>query len=269
MRKTVSVTLYISLLLAAVVLPSLSSAQAVPNKRVVLGQARASYYSLRTAGLLAFQCSVTPDWETLLKSERQHDPAAADAAIKTLSQLRFDVYLAADDSLKLTHNDLPGQSKDMMAALQQIYGGMEQMASGFFDTWKLFMLNPPFPNVDSEYVLETVGPQYQLVYKDGTADVATTMAHDFGITNLKVTTAEFDSAIKPAFTKSSKGFILSGYDASYQSQKAEETTQLKVRIDYQEVEELQILQKLDLSGSYGGSPFAIQLTFSNCQVTKK
>jgi hypothetical protein len=30
-----------------------------------------------------------------------------------------------------------------------------------------------------------------------------------------------------------------------------------------------MLQKLDLSGSYGGAPFAVELGFSDCKVTKK
>jgi hypothetical protein len=41
-----------------------------------------------------------------------------------------------------------------------------------------------------------------------------------------------------------------------------------VQIGYQEVERLLLVQKLNLSGSYGGSPFAIELAFSDCKVTR-
>jgi hypothetical protein len=268
MKKATAIRIC-SLLACCVVLASLSAAQAVANKQSVLSQARQSYYNLRNEGLVAFQCSVTPNWELLLQDERKQNPEAADAAIKVLSQLRFTASLAADDSVKLTHNDLPGQSDQMMAALKQIYGGMEQMTSGFFDTWKLFMLNSPFPEVSSEYQLEAAGPQYRLSYRENLADVVTTMDKDFAINNLKVTTAEFDSAIQPRFTSSPRGFVLSSYDASYNSQKPEEATQLKVLMAYQEVSGMQMLQKLNLSGTYGGTPFAVELTFSDCQVTKK
>jgi hypothetical protein len=44
---------------------------------------------------------------------------------------------------------------------------------------------------------------------------------------------------------------------------------LKVHMDYQPVEGLQMLQKLNLSGTYGGSPFAVELAFSDCKITKK
>lgn len=267
--KRVALAGFCSLFLICSTAPSLSFAQVVANKQAVLSQARQSYYNLRSEGLTSFACSVTPNWELLLQEQRKSDPDAADAAIKVLDQLHFTATLGPDDQVKLTHNDLAGQSQQMMDALKQIYGGMEQMTSGFFDTWKLFMLNHPFPEVSSEYRLEAVGSQYRLSYRENLADVVTSMGRDFAIFNLKVTTAEFDSAIQPRFTSSPKGFLLTAYDATYQSQKPEEATQLKVLMAYQEVSGVQLLQKLNLSGSYGAAPFAVELTFSDCQVTKK
>ncbi len=129
-------------------------------------------------------------------------------------------------------------------------------------------MNSPFPQDGSKYKLETIGPQYRLSYRENAADVVTTMSKDFAISNLKVTMAEFDSLIQPRFTGTPKGFVLSSYDASYQSQKPEETTQLKVMAAYRLVDGAQMLQKLNLSGSYGGSPFAVELIFSHCQVTR-
>ena len=270
MRKVSAVRLSVSLLICCwAFVPTHSPGQVIANKQAILSQARQSYYNLHNEGLAAFQCSVTPNWEMLLQNQRKQDPAAVDAAVKTLNQLHFTASLAADNSVKLTHNDLTGQSQQMMEALRQIYGGMEQMTSGFFDTWKLFMLRSPFPEVKSEYQLEALGPQFRLAYKDGTADVVTTMGRDLSITNLRVTTTDFDSSIQPTFTRTPKGLVLHAYDASYQSQKPEEATHLKVLIDYQEVQGFQMLEKLSLSGTYGGSAFAVELQFSDCHVSKR
>lgn len=269
MRKITAIRFYLALFIACcVTAPARLSAQDMANKQVILDQARQSYYNLRSEGLASFQCGVTPNWELLLAKERKQDPAAADAAIKVLNQLHFNTSLAPDGTVKVTHNDLSGQNQQMMDALKQIYSGMEQMASGFFDTWKVFMLSPPLPEANSHYSLESVGSQYRLSYKDGTADVVTTMGRDFTVTNLQVTTPEFNSSIQPAFARTPKGLRLSAYEASYQSQKPEEATQLKVSMDYQEVDGLSMLRKLNLSGTYGGSPFAVELAFSGCQVTK-
>jgi hypothetical protein len=257
------------LLVACAACPFVASAQPVPNQKLVLSHARGAYYSLRQEGLDAFACDVTPNWQLVLEKESRQNPQGVHNAIETLNQLHFTVSLASDNSVKLTHNELTGQSSKMMAALGKIYGGMEQMATGFFDTWKMFLLNSPLPEVDSTYRLEAEGRRYVLSYKDDLTDVVTTMGRDFAISDLKVTTAQFDSAIQPTFLRTPKGLVLSAYQASYKSQNAEETTQLKVAIDYQTVDGLQMLRRLNLSGTYGDSPFAVELTFSNCRVTKK
>jgi hypothetical protein len=243
-------------------------AQPVANPKQVITKARASYYSLADQGMAGFQCAVTPDWEKLLEGQRKQNPAAADEAIKTLNRLHF-VFNVDKGQVKITHNEVSGVSKEMSDALAQVYGGMEQMAMGFFDTWKLFMINGPLPAADSKYQLQSGGQVYLLNYVDGTADVATTMRRDFAISNLQVTTKEYDSAIQPSFTASPKGFVLNSYTASYKSQDPKETTQLVIFIDYQEVDRLQILKKLTLTGTYGGVPFAVDLAFSGCSVTRK
>jgi len=268
-KKSSAVRLCLLFLLFSCALAGLSFAQVVANKQQIISQARHGYYDLTKEGLSDFQCSVTPNWEALLAEERKNDAAGADAAVKILSQIHFTAKFGQDGKVQLTHNSLSPDNAQMADAFKQIFTGMEQMTSGFFDTWKLFVLNPPFPAVDSEYQLEAHGPQYRLTYKEGDADVVTTMSRDFAITDMKVTTPEFDSVIQPKFTKTPKGFLFSAYDATYRSRNPGEATQLKVLIDYQEVDGLQIIQKLNLSGSYGGTPFAAELAFSDCKVRKK
>ena len=244
------------------------STPAQPDKKEVIRRAMQAYYSLNDSGLEEFACAVTPDWSALLADERKSDPAAADKAIATLNQLRFNAALGPDGQVHLTHNNLNSDNQAMVAALNQIFTGMEQMTSGFFDTWKLFMMSPPFPSLESEYQLENLGPQYRLSYKEDNAAVVTTMDPDFSIHQLKVTSPRFNSAIWPKFTRTPQGFLFTSYEATYFSDKPDESTQLKVAIAYQEVSGLELVQALDLRGSYGGSPFSVKLTFSDCTVKK-
>jgi len=246
-----------------------AAAGAVGDRSAVLRQAQNAYYNLRSRGLATFQCDVTPDWQLLLADEGKQNPEAADNAIQILNQLHFSVNLSADDTVKLTHNELTGQSQQMMDALKQIYGGMEQLTSSVFDTWKRFMITSPFPNAGGAYTLDNLGPRYKLAYREDQSDVATTMGHDFAIDTLNMTSPEFDSSIQPSFTSTPQGFVLASYSATYKSQNASETTQLDVAIDYAQVEGFEMLSKLSLKGTYGGTPFGVALAFSNCQVTKK
>lgn len=268
MKKAAVVQTLLSLAACALWLASPCRAQAAPDKQDLLRQARQAYYSLRDRGLEAFQCSIRPNWEVLLEEQRKADARKADAAIKTLNQLRFTLTLAADDTVKLTHNELSGQNQQMNKGLEQIFSGMEQTTSGFFATWKVFALRPPLPALDSDYQLRDLGQLYRLSYRESDSDVTTTMTKDFAITDLNIATPQFVSSIRPHFAKQPEGWLINAYEASYRSAKPGEATELKVTIDYQPVNGLQTIQKLGVGGSYGGSSFSLELAFSDCQVIK-
>lgn len=241
-------------------------AAAAVDKRDILARAAQAYYSLRLHDATGFQCSLTPNWHLLLEGERQQDPQGADKAEGLLSQLQFTVTMAADGSVSLTHNDLAGQNQQMTDALKQIYGGMEEMTSGFFDTWRGFMWLRPFPAPDSDYQLDPDGTGYRISYKDGNADIAAAFDGDFAINSLHVTTPQFDSTVEPRFDRTPSGLVMTGYEADYNSAKPQEATVLHVKIDNQVVGDAVLPQTLAMSGTYGGSPFSIVLTFSACHL---
>jgi len=269
MKDSSSPKLWFSFLICCLlVVPSLS-AQTAAAKKETVRQARQAYYSLRNEGLIEFQCSLSPNWDALIADQRKKDPSAADAGLKTLNQIHFSMSLGPDGAVEVTHNNVPAQNDEAAKGFDQIYVGMEQMVKGFFQTASPFILSPPFPEVDSEYQLEEQGTQYRLSYKEGTADVVTTMSKDFAVTALKVSTAEFDSSIQPRFIKTARGFLLAGYVADYQSKSPTEATHLNVQMAYQEISGLQLPSNLNLSGTYGGSPFAVEVTFSGYQVKKR
>lgn len=249
--------------------PCLSSAQTIANKHEIIRDARKAYYNLRSEGLAEFECRVNPNWEGVLADLRKSDPDEAGRALKTLNNLRFNARLGRDGKVVLTHNHLEAQDRQTAEALDEIYGGMEQMISSFFDTWSTFMLDRPFPEVASAYQLKVFGPDYILSYKDGPeTDITTTMSKDFAIRHVKIKTTEFDSLIQPKFARTPKGLLFTSYEASNESGAQVESTQLKVEIGYQQVEGLLLVQKLSLSGAYGRSPFAMEVTFSDCTVTR-
>lgn len=259
----------LAVLMCGAVLGSLADAACAADKRTVLQQARQSYYSLHALGFEAFECAIKPNWNLLLAGQRKSEPQQTDAALKTLDRLRFTIDLNPDGSVKFNHNKLPGQSTQMNEAMQQIFDGMEQTMSGFFDTWKLFVLDSPFPDPDGDFQLQDMGALYRITYRDGDADVTTTMTKDFAITDLNVASREFVSSIRPHFTKLPDGWLLNAYEASYRSAKPEEATELKVAVRYGAVNGLQMIEKLNLSGTYGASAFDIELGFADCDVTRQ
>jgi hypothetical protein len=131
------------------------------------------------------------------------------------------------------------------------------------------MLTSPFPEVDSDYRLEEIDNRYRLSYKEGTAAVVTTMSKkDLVISEIAVDSPEFKSVIKPQFTRNEQGLVLSGYEANYQGVTDGTKVLLNVQIENQPVNGLQLPRKLNLSGLYQGTPFEMELVFSDYQLQK-
>jgi hypothetical protein len=126
------------------------------------------------------------------------------------------------------------------------------------------VLTSPFPEVTGEYNLEELENQYHLSYKDGSAAARTTMSKkDLVMSEIKVDSPRFKSVIKPQFTKSAQGLLLSGYEATYQGAGGGATVQLNVLIENQSVSGFELPHKLNLGGSYQGTPFPMELTFGD------
>jgi hypothetical protein len=250
---------------AALFLLATLPAQAV-DKDVVIRQARAAYYSLNGEGMQQFQCNVMPNWESLLADLRKTDAAAADRAIQKLKELQFSAIVPSQGNAKVMHNEISADNKQVADGLTQIYSGMEQMIVGFFQTWSVFVITPGLPEAGSVFQLEEIPSGYRISYKDGAADVITQLNKDFSISSTAVRSKEFDSTLQPLFKQTAKGLLLSGYQAIYTGASAAEKTELQVKVDYQQVDGLQLPKTLDLQGSYGGNPFKIEVAFAGCHA---
>jgi hypothetical protein len=245
-------------------LTSLSSAQQ-PDKSETLKKARQSYYSLKDEGLTEFQCTMAPNWTFLLADQRKADPTGMDAAIQRLQALHVRLWLGLDGNFKVTQNELAAENEQVASGLKLVYSGIEQMAAGFLSA---YTISPALPDLTTTFQLEEVGPDYRISYKDGAADVTTTMGPDYAISLMRVKTAEFDSTIKPQFKKISRGLLLSSYQAIYRGATPAEATDTDVTIDYQEINGLQFPKEISLAGPYGTAAFKVKVNFTSCQATK-
>jgi hypothetical protein len=240
------------------------------NKQI-LHQARAAYYNLRNEGLLEFRANVVPDWSPILEPLRKNaDAASIERAKKILGGLHFELALDKSNKVSVTHSaDSNPENPEMAKGFNQIFEGMEQALKGFFDTWSPFMLTSMFPDEDSEFQLDDLGDKYRLSYKEGDADVVLTMSKNFVLSEAKVTSPKFTSLLWPEFNATSKGFVLSGYTADYRSTSGDETVKLKTRIGSRDVNALQLPGKLTLDANYNGSPYLMELAFTDFHVEKK
>ncbi len=170
----------------------------------------------------------------------------------------------------MTHRaDVAPPNPESAKGFEQIFTGMEQAMSGFFNTWKPFMFTSPFPEVDSLYQLADTGTEYVLTYKEDTTDVTTTMSKQLVIREMKIISPTFKSVLKPQFTESPHGLLLAGYDATYSEPAGTSATTLNVRIDYRLAFGQQLPGKLTLAGTYEGSSFNMELAFRDYTVKNR
>jgi hypothetical protein len=260
-RRSVGLTLACLAVLAA------DTAAAADNKQIVT-QARSAYYSLETRSFGEMQCNVSPNWTVALRDAIKKNPAEAKTRMKILETLKFAVVLGVGGSATVTNNALTGANPKQTAAFQQIYGGVQNMLVGFFDTWTLFVRNSPLPLADSEYQLENQNGRWQLSYKEGDAAVFTEMEKDFAIRELKVETGSFVSSIQPQFTRTADGLLLNAYQADYRTTPGNELTQLQVRIAYQTVDGFQLPARIEVNAVTKGNTVASELGLSDCKAKR-
>jgi hypothetical protein len=236
-------------------------------RKKVVQQGRKSYYSLRTMGLDEFQSAIQPNWEKVLRGQNVTDAAQLETALKLLNGLHFTMVLDKEGKVTVNHQtDVEPPNDTVRKGFDEIYSGLDQAVSGFFTTWAVFMLNSPFPEIESVYQLEDLGNQYRLSYKEGTSDVVTLLSKDLVISEIKVTSPEFSSVVKPQMVGSDQGFLLMGYLADYTPASGPGVVHLAVKIENAPVSGLQLPVNLVVDSTLDGAPTHMELAFSRHQV---
>lgn len=80
------------------------------------------------------------------------------------------------------------------------------------------------------------------------------MSKDYAISRMDLTSKTFTSWVKPQLTKSSVGFILSGFTASYQAAGSSDTTLVDVKLDYQDGGGFPLPRTIAVVNSRNGTP---------------
>jgi len=243
---------------------------ASPDPKAVLAKARAAYYNLSSRGYKQYRFQARPDWATMLGDQAKSNPAGYDAAMALFSKLRFDVLVDANGNAKISHNDVDAPNEQTRAGLTQVYSGMDQMLTGFFQTWTPFMIETPFSNVGTDLSIEAVGAKYRVRWvESGTTKVDILADQAFAVTEMKVTTPAFDSVIRPVFDRGPGGLVLASYEAEYREKAPAPPIRIVVLIKNQPVQGLLVPSNLDLTAWVGDNKTHILMAFTEASLDKK
>ena len=240
-----------------------------PDPKGILVQARAAYYNLASRGFRQYRFKAIPDWAQLLGDLGRTNPAAFDSAMALFAKVRFDVVVNAKGEARITHNDVETPNAQAKAGMDQVYGGMDQMLTGFFQTWHPFMLQTPFSSPGKALNLEEAGDTVRVRWvEEENIKVDILMDRSYAVTEMKVNSPAFDSVIYPVFDRQREGLVLSSYEADYKDKSGGPRIHVKVLIKYRPIQGLLVPSDLDLTAQVGEANTHILVAFTQGNIDK-
>ena len=252
MKRTTR-ALLIVLAIVALTVPAHARQQATANQEL-LSRARSAYYSLAKKQFKGFTATVEPNWEVILGD------TATPASLKVFRAVQFSMTVDANGGATITHEFGPDAAKpELEPTVNRIHADVQRLVAGFFNTWRIFVVNSPFP--ETEIQIENQNARYKLFYTTQAGDVTIAMGNDLAITEWNLTGPTVKRTVKPQFQKTPDGLLLSGYEGVFNPVGEGIKTRLEFHIEYQDEGGLKLPYKVRLSGMHGSEPVAAELVF--------
>jgi hypothetical protein len=199
-------TILASVCLSALSLTAASAQTTAPTPESRLQLAKALYYTPTTSGLKSFHCDVTVDWKDLLARFGAPNLPATDPHLAYLQSIKLSI----DDDLTGagTLNWTSPASGDMDDSVGKIRGGMEQMISGFFQSWNPFLNGSYIPALDATTTAKAEGDGILVHSGDASNDVNEHFDKNMLLTEMHVTTTAVDVKAHPVFTDTPHGRLI-------------------------------------------------------------
>jgi len=221
----------------------------------VIDQARSAYYNLQSKGFKGFTATVEPNWKVILADTGTKEN------LKVFRAVRFSMVVAADGTVVVRHELGANATKpNLQPFVTKIGYDVEHLISGFLNTWRIFMVNSPFPETE-QIKIETPGTEYRLFFSMQSGEVTIMTTGDFLITEWSLSGSTGKRTIKPRFQKTVDGFLLTGYQSVFEPTNAGIKTTLDFNIEYQDVGGMKLPHKVRFSGMHGTEPVGAELMF--------
>ena len=228
-----------------------------PANQEVISQARSAYYNLARKGFKGFTATIEPNWEVILGQ------TATPASLKIFRALQFSMVVDANGAVTVTHEVGADAAKpDLQPTVNRIHYDIQRLGTGFFNTWRIFAVNSPFPEAASDLKIENVGKQYRVSYPTQSGVVTIAMNSDLLLTEWNLSAPTAKRTVKPKFQKTVDGLLLTGYHGVFEPTGPGIKTTLDFQIEYQDVSGMKVPRKLRFNGMHGSEPVEAELVFT-------
>ena len=242
-----------ALLILVISVSVLPCEQSAANEAII-NKARGSYYSLSRKGFKGFSAGVEPNWEVILAQ------TATPATLTVFRAVQFSMTLDANGVVTVTHEVGANAAKpELQPTVARIHSDVQRLVTGFFNTWRTFVVISPFP--ETEFQIEHPGKQYQFFYTTQAGKVSIVTTDDLLITEWNLVGPTVKRTVKPQFQKTADGFLLTGYHQVFDPIGAGIKTTLDFQIEYQDVGGMKLPYKVRLAGIHGSEPVEAELVF--------
>jgi len=240
--------------------------QKIANAQEFARNGRKLYYNLRSEGLVRYQCNLYPDWD-LFFSKLNLPGTEADARREQFKKIKFQFTLGSANEVQLTHSDIDVASEVEQRRMYQFYSGMDKMVHGFFQTWSEFMLHNFLDAAGSNDVVLDDGDTYRIEGDTNGSHAVLIFGKDYVMREMRAITPEFSGTVRPTFSPSAKGLILTSFSAAYKPSTATES-KLNATISYTPVNGLQLPKQVLFDVETGEKKIAVSFSFDNCTAEK-
>jgi hypothetical protein len=231
--------------------------QQSPANENVINEARGAYYSLARKGFKGFNATIEPNWEVILAQ------TATPTNLKVFRAIQFSMVVDANGAVTVTHEvGMDASKPDLQPTVNRIHYDVQRLVTGFFNTWRIFMVLSPFPDAATQLKIENAGKHYRLSYPTQSGDVTITMANDLTMTEWNVSGPTVKRAVRPQFQKTVDGLLLTGYHGVFDPVGPGIKTTLDFKIEYQDLNGMKVPRKLRFNGMHGSEPVAAELVFT-------
>lgn len=243
--------------------PTQSAAKPV-DKKALLEKALHTYYILENQGLKSFQCTVQPDWKKFMDTMAQKPATGEDPRVALIMPVQYSVTIDNQGDPQITPFLTTGGTVDPSA--QGIVAGAQKTLLGFFQSWDSMVLSSLFSSSEEpSYTLLEQPDGYKLNEISGELNIEILLTKDLLFTTMKSTAPGVVILIKPQFTKTDKGLLMTGMDDDINNG----SQKVIVQIQYQTVEGFQLPGKVVYQVTFSGQTVALDFTFAKYQLTKR
>ncbi len=239
------------------IIPALTAAvypqQQPATKQDVITATRTAYYSLARKGFKGFAATIEPNWEVILAQ------TATPANLKVFRAVQFSMVVDENGAVTVTHE--AGANAPSAEVVNRIHYDVQRLVTGFFNTWRIFMVASPLRETENQIKIENQGKEYRLSYTTQSGQVTIAMTDELLIKETTFSGATLKRTVKPQFQTTADGFLLTDYKQTTEPVGNGIKTTLEFHIQYQDLNGLKVPQKVRLTGMHGSEPVEAELTF--------